>query len=51
MATYVFSTDLYIIADCLAGAEDGLMDLLVELVNNSDSDPFYVKEIIHEEAV
>ncbi len=50
MATYVFSTDLYIIADCLAGAEDGLMDLLVELVNNSDSDPFYVKEIIHEEA-
>ena len=48
-ATYVFSTDLYIGADSLAEARDGLLDLLATMVRGEDSDAFYVKEMIYEE--
>lgn len=48
-ATYVFSTDLYISADSLDQARDGLMELLAEIVRGDDSDEFYVKDMIYEE--
>lgn len=49
MATYVFSTDLYVGADSLAEARDGLLELLADIVRGNDSDPFYVKEMVYEE--
>ena len=49
MATYVFSTDLYIGADSLDEARDGLLELLADIVRRNDSDAFYVKEMIYEE--
>jgi hypothetical protein len=48
MATYVFSTDLYVGADSLAEARDGLLELLADIVRRNDDDAFYVKEMIHE---
>ena len=49
-ATYVFGTDLYVGADSLEDARDGLLELLADIVRRNDSDPFYVKEMIQEEA-
>jgi hypothetical protein len=49
MATYVFGTDLYVGADSLDQARDGLLELLAEIVRRNDDDAFYVKETIHEE--
>jgi hypothetical protein len=49
MATYVFGTDLYVGADTLAEARDGLLELLADIVRRNDSDAFYVKEMIYEE--
>ena len=48
-ATYVFGTDLYVGADSLAEARDGLLELLAEIVGRNNSDPFDVKEVIYEE--
>ena len=48
-ATYVFGTDLYVGADSLAEARDGLLELLADIVRRNDSDPFYVKEMVYEE--
>ena len=48
-ATYVFSTDLYVGADSLEEARDGLLELLAEIVRRNDDDAFYVKEMIYEE--
>lgn len=49
MATYVFGTDLYVGADSLEEARDGLLELLAEIVRQNDSDPFYLKEMVCEE--
>ena len=49
MPTYVFGTDLYVGADSLEEARDGLLELLAEIVRRNDDDAFYVKETIHEE--
>jgi hypothetical protein len=49
MATYVFGTDLYIGADSLDEAREGLLELLAEIVGRNNSDPFDLKEIIYEE--
>jgi len=49
MATYVFSTDLYVGADSLEDARDGLLELLAEIVGRNDGDAFYVKDMIYEE--
>ena len=49
MATYVFGTDLYVGADSLEDARDGLLELLAEIVGRNNSDPFDVKEVIYEE--
>jgi hypothetical protein len=49
MATYVFGTDLYVGADSLEEARDGLLELLAEIVRRNDGDAFYVKEMIYEE--
>ena len=48
-ATYVFGTDLYVGADSLDEARDGLLELLADIVRRNDSDAFYVKEMIYEE--
>jgi hypothetical protein len=48
-ATYVFGTDLYIGADSLAEARDGLLELLADIVRRNDDEAFYVKEMIYEE--
>ena len=48
-ATYVFGTDLYVGADSLAEARDGLLELLAEIVRGEDSGAFDVKEVIYEE--
>lgn len=48
-ATYVFGTDLYVGADSLDEARDGLLELLAMIVRGEDSDAFYVKEMIYEE--
>ena len=48
-ATYVFGTDLYVGADSLDEARDGLLELLAMMVRGEDSDAFYVKEMIYEE--
>lgn len=48
-ATYVFSTDLYVGADSLDEARDGLLELLAMMVRGEDSGAFYVKEMIYEE--
>ena len=48
-ATYVFSTDLYVGADSLAEARDGLLELLAMIVRGEDSGAFDVKEVIYEE--
>lgn len=50
-ATYVFGTDLYVGADSLEEARDGLIELLAEIVRGEDSDAFYVKEMVYEEKV
>lgn len=50
MATYVFSTDLYVGADSLEDARDGLMELLAEIVRLNDSSVFDLIEIIEEDA-
>ena len=47
-ATYVFSTDLYVGADSLEEAREGLLELLAEIVRRNDDDAFYVKEMIYE---
>jgi hypothetical protein len=49
MATYVFSTDLYVGADSLDEARDGLLELLAMMVRGEDSGAFDVKEVIYEE--
>lgn len=49
MATYVFSTDLYVGADSLEDARDGLLELLAMMVRGDDSGAFDVKEVIYEE--
>jgi hypothetical protein len=48
-ATYVFGTDLYVGADSLEEARDGLLELLADIVRRNDDDPFYVKEMVYEE--
>jgi hypothetical protein len=48
-ATYVFGTDLYIGADTLDEARDGLLELLAMMVRGEDSGAFDVKEVIYEE--
>ena len=48
-ATYVFGTDLYVGADSLAEARDGLLELLAMIVRGEDSGAFDVKEVIYEE--
>jgi chorismate mutase len=48
-ATYVFSTDLYIGADSLEEARDGLLELLAEIVGRNNSEPFELIEMIYEE--
>jgi hypothetical protein len=48
-ATYVFSTDLYIGADSLDEARDGLLELLAEIVGRNNSEPFELIEMIYEE--
>ena len=47
-ATYVFSTDLYVGADSLEEAREGLLELLAEIVRRNDDDAFYVKDMIYE---
>ena len=47
-ATFVFGTDLYVGADSLDEARDGLLELLAEIVRGDDSGAFYVKEMIYE---
>ena len=47
-ATYVFGTDLYVGADSLEEARDGLLELLAEIVGRNNSDPFYLKDMIYE---
>jgi hypothetical protein len=47
-ATYVFGTDLYIGADSLDEARDGLLELLAMMVRGEDSGAFDVKEVIYE---
>jgi hypothetical protein len=47
-ATYVFSTDLYIGADSLDEARDGLLELLAEIVGRNNSEPFELIEMIYE---
>jgi hypothetical protein len=48
-ATYVFSTDLYVGADSLDEARDGLLELLAEIVGRNNSEPFELIEMIYEE--
>ena len=48
-ATYVFSTDLYVGADSLAEAREGLLELLAEIVGRNNSEAFHVKDMIYEE--
>ena len=48
-ATYVFGTDLYVGADSLDEARDGLLELLAMIVRGEDSGAFDVKEVIYEE--
>ena len=48
-ATYVFGTDLYVGADTLDEARDGLLELLAMIVRGEDSGAFDVKEVIYEE--
>jgi len=48
-ATYVFGTDLYVGADTLAEARDGLLELLADIVRRNDGDAFYLKEMVYEE--
>jgi hypothetical protein len=48
-ATYVFGTDLYVGADSLAEARDGLLELLADIVRRNDGDAFHVKDMIYEE--
>jgi hypothetical protein len=48
-ATYVFSTDLYIGADSLEEARDGLLELLAMMVRGEDSGAFELIEMIYEE--
>ena len=49
MTTYVFTTDLYVGADSLDQARDGLLELLAMMVRGEDSGAFETKEIIYEE--
>lgn len=49
MATYVFSTDLYVGADSEAEARDGLLELLAMMVRGEDSGAFELIETIYEE--
>jgi hypothetical protein len=48
-ATYVFSTDLYVGADSLDEARDGLLELLAMMVRGEDSGAFDLIEMIYEE--
>lgn len=48
MATYVFGTDLYVGADSLAEARDGLLELLGSIVRGDDSRVFDLIETLDE---
>ena len=47
-ATYVFGTDLYVGADSLEEARDGLLELLAMMVRGEDSGAFDLIEMIYE---
>jgi hypothetical protein len=47
-ATYVFGTDLYVGADSLEEARDGLLELLAMMVRGEDSGAFDLVEMIYE---